>query len=55
MTEFKAMEAETHMRLATKAMRTNCLRWAPDYDTAADEFARAANAFKVNNASHKRS
>jgi hypothetical protein len=47
MDEYKSAEAEDHMRLAKKALKTGLLKWSPDYDTAADEFAKAANAFKV--------
>jgi hypothetical protein len=40
-------EAEEHLRLAAKALKTGLLKWNPDYDTAGDEYSRAATAFKV--------
>lgn len=40
-------EANAHMRSATKYLQTGCLKWAPDHDSAADEFAKAAIGFKV--------
>ena len=43
----KTLEAEEHMRLAAKALKTGLLKWNPDYDTAGDEYSRAATAFKV--------
>ena len=43
----KTLEAEVHMRLAAKALKTGLLKWNPDYDTAGDEYSRAATAFKV--------
>ena len=47
MSEKKTLEAEEHMRLAAKALKTGFLKWSPDYDTAGDEYSRAATAFKV--------
>ncbi len=47
MNEKKTLEAEEHMRLAAKALKTGFLKWSPDYDTAGDEYSRAATAFKV--------
>jgi len=43
----KTAEAEEHLRLAAKALKTGLLKWNPDYDTAGDEYSRAATAFKV--------
>ena len=43
----KTQEAEEHLRLAAKALKTGLLKWNPDYDTAGDEYSRAATAFKV--------
>ena len=47
MSEKKILEAEEHIRLAAKALKTSFLKWSPDYDTAGDEYSRAATAFKV--------
>ncbi len=43
----KTLEGEEHLRLASKALKTGVLKWTPDYDTAGDEYSRAATAFKV--------
>ena len=43
----KSLEGEEHLRLASKALKTGVLKWSPDYDTAGDEYSRAATAFKV--------
>jgi hypothetical protein len=49
----KTLEAEEHMRLAAKALKTGLLKWNPDYDTAGDEYSRAATAFKVKDRNFK--
>ncbi|XP_040579962.1 gamma-soluble NSF attachment protein [Lepeophtheirus salmonis] len=43
----KRAEALEHIRKAEKALKTSLLKWTPDYDSAADEYSRAATAFKV--------
>ena len=55
MSEKKTLEAEEHMRLAAKALKTGFLKWSPDYDTAGDEYSRAATAFKVTVILHSQS
>jgi hypothetical protein len=47
MSNKKTLEGEEHLRLAAKALKTNFLKWNSDYDTAGDEYSRAATAFKV--------
>lgn len=43
----KKAEGMEHIRLAEKALKTSLMKWTPDYDSAGDEFSRAATAFKV--------
>eukprot|EP00096_Caligus_rogercresseyi_P008551 TRINITY_DN2754_c0_g2_i1.p1 TRINITY_DN2754_c0_g2~~TRINITY_DN2754_c0_g2_i1.p1 ORF type:complete len:330 (-),score=122.36 TRINITY_DN2754_c0_g2_i1:394-1383(-) len=43
----KRAEAQEHIRLAEKALKTSLLKWTPDHDTAANEFSKAATSFKV--------
>jgi len=43
----KVAEAEDHVRKAEKYLKTSFLKWSPDYDSAGDEYSRAATSFKV--------
>ncbi|KAK7115475.1 gamma-soluble NSF attachment protein-like [Littorina saxatilis] len=42
----KLCEGLEHLRLADKCMKTSFFKWKPDLDGAADEYAKAATAFK---------
>ncbi|XP_064542885.1 gamma-soluble NSF attachment protein-like [Drosophila montana] len=43
----KIAEAEQLVQTAEKSLKTSLLKWAPDYDSAADEYAKAATAYKI--------
>jgi len=43
----KVAEGEEHVRKAEKYLKTSFLKWSPDYDSAGDEYSRAATSFKV--------
>jgi tetratricopeptide (TPR) repeat protein len=42
----KIQEAQEHIHLAEKYLKTSLLKWRPDYDSAADEYNKAAMCFK---------
>ncbi|XP_035614442.1 gamma-soluble NSF attachment protein-like [Oncorhynchus keta] len=42
----KINEAHDHIAKAEKYLRTSFMKWKPDYDSAASEYAKAAVAFK---------
>ncbi|XP_017148350.1 gamma-soluble NSF attachment protein [Drosophila miranda] len=43
----KVAEAEELVRQAEKSLKTSLLKWVPDYDSAADEYSKAATAFRI--------
>lgn len=43
----KISEAEELVRTAEKSLKVSLLKWAPDYDSAADEYSKAATAFRI--------
>ena len=43
----KKAEAEEHVRLAEKALKTSLTKWSPDHDSAGDEYSKAATSFKA--------
>ncbi|XP_077302131.1 gamma-soluble NSF attachment protein-like [Arctopsyche grandis] len=43
----KIREGEEHLRLAKRSLKTSLIKWRPDYDSAADEFSKAATCFRV--------
>ncbi|EDW61108.1 gamma-soluble NSF attachment protein [Drosophila virilis] len=43
----KIAEAEQLVQTAEKSLKTSLLKWVPDYDSAADEYAKAATAYKI--------
>ncbi len=43
----KKAEAEEHVRLAEKALKTSFTKWTADHDSAGDEYSKAATAYKV--------
>ncbi|XP_068148120.1 gamma-soluble NSF attachment protein [Drosophila tropicalis] len=43
----KIAEAEDLVRQAEKSLKTSLLKWVPDYDSAADEYSKAATAYRI--------
>ncbi|XP_022223918.2 gamma-soluble NSF attachment protein [Drosophila obscura] len=43
----KIAEAEELVRQAEKSLKTSLLKWVPDYDSAADEYSKAATAYRI--------
>lgn len=43
----KISEAENLISAAEKSLKVSLLKWAPDYDSAADEYSKAATAFRI--------
>ncbi|XP_034110654.1 gamma-soluble NSF attachment protein-like [Drosophila albomicans] len=43
----KVAEGEELVRTAEKSLKTSLLKWVPDYDSAADEYSKAATAFRI--------
>ncbi|XP_034475971.1 gamma-soluble NSF attachment protein-like [Drosophila innubila] len=43
----KIAEAEELVRTAEKSLKTSLLKWVPDYDSAADEYSKAATAYRI--------
>lgn len=43
----KIAEGEDHVKKAEKYLKTSFMKWSPDYDSAGDEYSRAATSFKV--------
>lgn len=43
----KIAEAEQLVHTAEKSLKTSLLKWVPDYDSAADEYAKAATAYRI--------
>lgn len=43
----KCAEGAEHIRLAEKALKTGLMKWTPDYDSAGDDYSKAATCFKV--------
>ncbi|VVC39445.1 Tetratricopeptide-like helical domain [Cinara cedri] len=50
MSKDKTEEARECMEKAKKHLKTSLLKWAPDFDLAADEYAKAATCFRVGKA-----
>lgn len=42
----KIEEGLDHIKCAEKSLKTSLLKWRPDYDSAADEYQKAATCFK---------
>ena len=49
----KVDQALEHVREAEKALKTGFFKWNPDFDTAASEYTKAANCFKLGNLPEK--
>jgi len=49
----KLKEGLQHIQSAEKALKTGLLKWNPDYDTAASEYAKAALCFKLGSSLEK--
>jgi len=47
MSQNKIEEAQEHIRLAEKGLKTGFLKWRPDYEIAADEYNKAAVCFRT--------
>ncbi|XP_050539969.1 gamma-soluble NSF attachment protein-like [Daktulosphaira vitifoliae] len=47
MSKDKCQEGRECMEKANKFLKTSLLKWVPDYDSAADEFSKAAVCFRV--------
>ncbi|XP_017018584.1 gamma-soluble NSF attachment protein [Drosophila kikkawai] len=43
----KIAEAEELVRQAEKSLKLSLLKWVPDYDSAADEYSKAATAYRI--------
>jgi len=43
----KIAEAEALVHTAEKSLKTSLLKWLPDYDSAADEYSKAATAYRI--------
>ncbi|XP_030387120.1 gamma-soluble NSF attachment protein [Scaptodrosophila lebanonensis] len=43
----KIAEAEELVRMAEKSLKVSLLKWAPDYDSAADEYSKAGTAYRI--------
>ncbi|KAH8401844.1 hypothetical protein KR009_008245, partial [Drosophila setifemur] len=43
----KIAEAEELVRRAEKSLKTSLTKWIPDYDSAADEYSKAATAYRI--------
>lgn len=43
----KIAEAEELVRTAEKSLKTSLVKWVPDYDSAADEYSKAATAYRI--------
>lgn len=46
MNEAKIQQAQEHIQQAEKYLKTSLLKWRPDYDSAADEYNKAAMAYR---------
>nr|XP_036230215.1 gamma-soluble NSF attachment protein isoform X2 [Bactrocera oleae] len=47
MTSKKIEEGQELVRQAEKSLKVGLLKWRPDYDVAADEYTKAATAFRI--------
>jgi hypothetical protein len=45
-TSHKNEQGQEHIRNAEKHLKTSLLKWRPDYDSAADEYDKAATCFR---------
>ncbi|XP_016990353.1 gamma-soluble NSF attachment protein [Drosophila rhopaloa] len=43
----KIAEAENLVKQAEKSLKLSMLKWVPDYDSAADEYSKAATAYRI--------
>ncbi|EDW01251.1 gamma-soluble NSF attachment protein [Drosophila grimshawi] len=43
----KIAEAEALERTAEKSLKVSAFKWAPDYDSAGDEYSKAATAYRI--------
>lgn len=43
----KIEEGQEYIRQAEKSLKTSLLKWRPDYDVAADDYNKAATAFRI--------
>ncbi|XP_016952974.1 gamma-soluble NSF attachment protein [Drosophila biarmipes] len=43
----KIAEAEDLVKQAEKSLKLSMLKWVPDYDSAADEYSKAATAYRI--------
>jgi len=50
MSKDKVQEGKECMERAAKFLKTSLLKWVPDYDSAADEYSKAATCFRVGKA-----